>query len=67
MLRMLVSNPRQLAVMKDFENDINLQKWTTKHFSKAIQAFTKNAPWVYKLNLVSLQISGKQIVRNIDG
>lgn len=61
---------RQLVrsrVMKDFETDTNLQKWTTKQFTKAINAFAKNAPWVYELNPPSLQNSGKRIVKNIDG
>jgi hypothetical protein len=32
-----------------------------------MNAFAKNAPWVYELNPASLQNSGKRIVRNIEG
>lgn len=54
-------------VMDDFFRDTNLKGWSTKQFSKAVQAFAKNAPWIYELNPPALQNTGKRIVRNIEG
>lgn len=54
-------------VMEDFVRDTNLKGWSTKQFTKAMQAFAKNSPWIYELNPPILQNAGKRIVRNIEG
>lgn len=54
-------------VMEDFFRDTNLKSWSAKQFTKALQAFAKNADWIYELNPPILHNSGKRIVRNIEG